>query len=172
MTRLCVTPLVRALEQTLGSLPLLEFLDSFRYPLAGEFSMKTTLARQLRIPSDWGLEIGTLAEVFRNGSAQLSKSARSVIKGVASAHKARGGRVRVVGHASQRTKDLSIQNHKVVNFRLSVDRAQAVAGELMRQGVAPNSIVLEARGGEDPVYYEWMPAGEAENRRADIYIGF
>ena len=109
---------------------------------------------------------------FRNGSAQLSKSARSVIKGVASAHKARGGRVRVVGHASQRTKDLSIQNHKVVNFRLSVDRAQAVAGELMRQGVAPNSIVLEARGGEDPVYYEWMPAGEAENRRADIYIGF
>lgn len=109
---------------------------------------------------------------FRNGSASLSKNARSVIMGVASAHKARGGRVRVVGHASQRTKNLSIQNHKVVNFRLSVDRAQAVASELMRHGVAPNSIVLEARGGEDPVYYEWMPAGEAENRRADIYLGF
>lgn len=109
---------------------------------------------------------------FRNGSASLSKSARSVIMGVASAHKARGGRVRVVGHASRRTKNLSLQNHKVVNFRLSVDRAQAVASELMRHGVAPNSIVLEARGGEDPVYYEWMPAGEAENRRADIYLGF
>ena len=70
VTRLFITPLLRSLKLTLGPLPLVEFLDSFRYPLAGEFSMKTTLARQLRIPSDWGLEIGTLAEVFRNGSAQ------------------------------------------------------------------------------------------------------
>jgi outer membrane protein OmpA-like peptidoglycan-associated protein len=109
---------------------------------------------------------------FRNGSSKLSKGARGVIKGAASAHKARGGRIRVVGHASQRTQDLSIRNHKVVNFRLSVDRAQSVASELMRLGVAPNAIVIEARGGGDPVYYEWMPAGEAENRRADIYLGY
>ena len=68
VTRLLVTPLVRSLQLTLGPLPLLEFLDSFRYPLAGEIAMKATLARQLRIPSDWGLEIGTLAEVFRNCS--------------------------------------------------------------------------------------------------------
>jgi glucosyl-3-phosphoglycerate synthase len=58
------------LQRILGSLPLLEFLDSFRYPLAGEFSMKTALARQIRIPSDWGLEMGALAEVFRNCSPQ------------------------------------------------------------------------------------------------------
>ena len=70
VTRLLVTPLLRSLQRTLGALPLLEFLDSFRYPLAGEIAMKSTLARQLRIPSDWGLEIGTLAEVFRNCSPQ------------------------------------------------------------------------------------------------------
>jgi glucosyl-3-phosphoglycerate synthase len=69
-TRLFVTPLLRALQATLGPLPLLEFLESFRYPLAGEFSMKTDLARQIRIPSDWGLEVGLLAEVFRNCSSQ------------------------------------------------------------------------------------------------------
>jgi glucosyl-3-phosphoglycerate synthase len=70
VTRLFVTPLLRSLQRILGALPLLEFMDSFRYPLAGEMSMTTSLARQVRIPSDWGLEIGTLAEVFRNCSPQ------------------------------------------------------------------------------------------------------
>ncbi len=68
VTRLLVTPLVRSLKQTLGSLPLLEFIDSFRYPLAGEFALKTDLARQIRIPNDWGLEVGLMAEVLRNAS--------------------------------------------------------------------------------------------------------
>jgi glucosyl-3-phosphoglycerate synthase len=68
VTRLFVTPLVRSLTRTLGSLPLLDFLAAFRYPLAGEFAMKTALARQLRVPNDWGLELGTLAEVLRNVS--------------------------------------------------------------------------------------------------------
>jgi glucosyl-3-phosphoglycerate synthase len=71
VTRLFVTPLIRSLKSTLDrSLPLLEFVHGFRYPLAGEFSMKTALARQVRIPSDWGLEVGLLAEVFRNASPQ------------------------------------------------------------------------------------------------------
>jgi glucosyl-3-phosphoglycerate synthase len=70
VTRLFVTPLLRSLKDTLGPLPLLEFLDSFRYPLAGEFAMKTALIRQIRIPSDWGLEIGIMSEVFRNVSTQ------------------------------------------------------------------------------------------------------
>jgi glucosyl-3-phosphoglycerate synthase len=68
VTRLFVTPLLLSLSRTLGSLPLLEFLSSFRYPLAGEFAMKTALARQIRVPNDWGLEVGTLAEVLRNVS--------------------------------------------------------------------------------------------------------
>jgi glucosyl-3-phosphoglycerate synthase len=68
VTRLFVTPLLRSLQRTLGALPLLEFMDSFRYPLAGEIALSAALARQIRIPSDWGLEIGTLAEVFRNSS--------------------------------------------------------------------------------------------------------
>jgi len=70
VTRLFMTPLVRSLKSTLGPMPLLEFLDAFRYPLAGEFAMKTALARQIRIPSDWGLEVGIMAEVFRNVSPQ------------------------------------------------------------------------------------------------------
>lgn len=68
VTRLFMTPLLRAMKSVLGSVPLLEYLDSFRYPLAGECSFTTDLARANRIPADWGLEVGLLAEVYRNCS--------------------------------------------------------------------------------------------------------
>ncbi len=68
VTRLLVTPLIRSLQKILGHLPILIFFDSFRYPLAGEFSMDVDLARVNRIPGDWGLEVGVLAEVYRNTS--------------------------------------------------------------------------------------------------------
>jgi len=66
VTRLFVTPLLRTLESMAPAAPFLKFLDSFRYPLAGEFAMDVNLARVNRIPGDWGLEIGVLAEVYRN----------------------------------------------------------------------------------------------------------
>lgn len=68
VTRLLVTPLVRSLQQLVGHHKFLMFLDSFRYPLSGEFCMTTELARVNRIPWDWGLEVGSLAEVHRNYS--------------------------------------------------------------------------------------------------------
>jgi glucosyl-3-phosphoglycerate synthase len=68
VTRLFISPIVRALKKIVGHIPFLVYLDSFRYPLAGEFSMKTDLARVNRIPADWGLEVGSLAEVYRNVS--------------------------------------------------------------------------------------------------------
>ncbi|TFG77000.1 MAG: glycosyl transferase [Thermodesulfobacteriales bacterium] len=68
VTRLFISPIIRALKKIVGQLPFLVYLDSFRYPLAGEFSMNVDLARINRIPADWGLEVGSLAEVFRNVS--------------------------------------------------------------------------------------------------------
>ncbi len=68
VTRLFVTPLIRSLIKLFGYLPFLVYLDSFRYALAGEFSMISDLARINRIPGDWGLEVETLAEVYRNYS--------------------------------------------------------------------------------------------------------
>jgi glucosyl-3-phosphoglycerate synthase len=70
VTRLLVTPLIRSLKRIHGYIPLLEFLDSFRYPLAGEFSMDVDLASVNRIPGDWGLEVGVLAEIYRNCSTR------------------------------------------------------------------------------------------------------
>lgn len=68
VSRLFITPLLRSLMIMVGQRPSLEYFDSFRYPLAGEFSMMTNLARLNRIPSDWGLEIGVLSEIYRNCS--------------------------------------------------------------------------------------------------------
>ncbi len=68
VVRLLVSPLLRALISLLGQDRFLLYLDSFRYPLSGEFAVTSNLARSNRIPSDWGLEIGTLAEVYRNTS--------------------------------------------------------------------------------------------------------
>lgn len=64
--RLLVTPILRALRTIIGPHPFLVYMDSFRYPLAGEFALEMDLVRRLRIPYDWALEVGLLAEVFRN----------------------------------------------------------------------------------------------------------
>lgn len=69
VTRLFVTPLIRAIDSLAKGVTFLKFLDSFRYPLAGEFAMRINLARVNRIPGDWGLEVGVLAEVHRNCAA-------------------------------------------------------------------------------------------------------
>lgn len=66
--RLMVTPLLRALKTMLGAHPFLVYMDTFRYPLAGEFSLDLDLVRRLRIPYDWALEVGVLSEVFRNAA--------------------------------------------------------------------------------------------------------
>jgi hypothetical protein len=66
VSRLLVTPLIRALKKTLGHHDYLDYIDSFRYPLAGEFSFRHDVISDIRIPSDWGLEIGVLSEVQRN----------------------------------------------------------------------------------------------------------
>ena len=106
-------------------------------------------------------------------SAQIASSERAKVSDIAKRYRASGGGfIRVVGHASSRTKNLPVDKHKLVNFWISMDRAQAVARALMRAGVAPNAIVVEARSDGEPMFFESMPAGEALNRRAEVYLEF
>lgn len=66
VTRLLVSPLLIALKKVIGDRDFIDYLRSFRYPLSGEFAMRTAVLPDLRIPSDWGLEIGVLSEAWRN----------------------------------------------------------------------------------------------------------
>lgn len=66
--RLLITPLLRSLETIIGTHHFLVYLDTFRYPLSGEVSLDLDILRRIRMPSDWGVEVGMLAEVFRVSS--------------------------------------------------------------------------------------------------------
>ena len=70
--RLLVSPLIDALKvMNDDKSGFLDFIKSFRYPLSGEFSFRRRLIRDIRIPFDWGLEIGMLSEVHRNFSKNM-----------------------------------------------------------------------------------------------------
>jgi glucosyl-3-phosphoglycerate synthase len=63
--RLLITPLLRALEKC-GSFPrALSSLQCFRYPISGEVCLHRRVAAALRFPSDWGVETGMMADIFR-----------------------------------------------------------------------------------------------------------
>lgn len=68
VTRLLMRPLLQALGDVVGRHPYLSYLAAFRYPLSGELAFAADLARLLRIPGDWGFEIGMLFEVLRHRS--------------------------------------------------------------------------------------------------------
>lgn len=109
--------------------------------------------------------------LFDNGSSVLKAKDKQILGAVGRLHSQRGGVIRVVGHASSRTRNLPPVRHKMANFQISAARADRVARELMRHGVAKNNILIAAVSDADPMYYEFMPSGEAGNRRAEIYLG-
>ena len=110
--------------------------------------------------------------LFDDGSTSLGNQETGILQQVAELHRRRGGTVRVVGHASSRTRNMEPDRHRSVNYRLSVERASAVARELAKLGVPGDMIVVSAMADEEPVYHEVMPSGEAGNRRAEIYIDY
>ena len=65
--RLFLYPLLKSLVDLLGSEPdFVRFLRAFRYPISGEFALTSDLARDLDIPGGWGIEVGVMAEIYRN----------------------------------------------------------------------------------------------------------
>ncbi len=65
--RLFLQPLLRSLVDVLGSeQDFVRFMRSFRYPISGEFALTSDLARDLDIPGGWGIEVGVMAEIYRN----------------------------------------------------------------------------------------------------------
>jgi len=118
VTRLFMTPLVRTLQRIAGFHPLLLFLDSFRYPLAGEFAMTTDLARIVRLPSDWGLEVGMLSEVFRNCAPR------------------RVCEVDLCDTYDHKHQDLSKDNAEAGLNRMATDIAKHLFRQLASEGVA------------------------------------
>ena len=114
----------------------------------------------------------TAVVYFPGDGSTLSPAARTLIRGAVAQYKASGGdaSVRVVGHASSRTANMPVEKHLEVIFDKSQARANAVAQELIREGVPAAKVLVDAVGDSQPVYYESMPQGEDGNRRAEIFV--
>ena len=67
-TRLLYSPLVKALGKVFGKSRYIDYMDSFRYSLSGEFAFIRSLGRGIAISPTWGLEVSTLSEVYKNTS--------------------------------------------------------------------------------------------------------
>lgn len=115
---------------------------------------------------------GQLAAIifFSHGSFDLDAKDRDVLQDIVTLHQQRGGSLRIVGHASSRTQNATPDEHQIANFDMSATRANAVMEELVLLGVAPEAMQIEAKADAEPVYHEFMPSGEAGNRRVEIFL--
>jgi len=109
---------------------------------------------------------------FKAGSSRLDSKDQNLIDEVVDLQKKYGGAVRVTGHASSRTKNLDPVRHKLVNFRVSMSRANAVADALLSKGLPASNLYVGAMSDNEPLYYEVMPNGESGNQRAEIYLDY
>jgi outer membrane protein OmpA-like peptidoglycan-associated protein len=109
---------------------------------------------------------------FPGDGTNLSTSARAEVRAAVAAFKANGGQgaIRVVGHASSRTGNMPVEKHLETIFDKSQARANAVAQELIHDGVPASRVLVDAVGDSQPIYYESMPQGEEGNRRAEIFV--
>ncbi|MGD7035102.1 glycosyl transferase [Methylotuvimicrobium buryatense] len=118
--RLLVTPLIRALKQVIGNMDYLNYLDSFRYALSGEFATRVDSLKEIRIPSDWGLEIGVLSEIYRNHSSNHICQ------------------VEIADAYDHKHQELSEEDASLGLSRMSTDIAKAIYRKLATQGVIFN----------------------------------
>ena len=115
--RLLVTPLLRALKKIYPADSFVEYLDSYRYSLAGEFSLRTDVINDIRIPSDWGLEIGVLSEMKRNYSTN------------------RLCQVDIADQYDHKHQDLSIDDDDKGLSKMSIDISKAIFRKLATNGL-------------------------------------
>lgn len=109
---------------------------------------------------------------FPTGRSNLTAGDRRALDDVIKLREQYNGAIRVIGHASSRTQDLDPLRHKLVNFRISLNRANAVAAALIARGLPADRLFVGAVSDNEPLYYEVMPAGESGNQRAEIYLDY
>ncbi|MBE1237627.1 OmpA family protein [Phaeovibrio sulfidiphilus] len=109
---------------------------------------------------------------FAASSSGLDGHDMAILRDIADYQRANGGYLRVTGHASSRTADMSMARHDLANLQVSNRRAEAVRRALERLGVPPGAIFSSAESDRQAVYQEVMPSGEAFNRRVEIYLEY
>jgi flagellar motor protein MotB len=109
---------------------------------------------------------------FRDGSTRLSANDRRLVDEIAEIVRKTGGTLRIIGHASVGVPARDPERADLVNYKVSLDRANSVATELARSGVPGTKMQVMAEGARNPIYAETRATGAAGNRRTEIYLDF
>lgn len=118
--------------------------------------------------SESGLLVGLI--YFGHGSAGLDNGDRQVLRDIASIQRRHNRALRVVGHSSSRTGFVDPDKHENSNQGMSLERARSVAAALVRFGVEQGRVNVVGLSDSAPVFHEFMPTGEAGNRRVEIFL--
>ena len=79
--------------------------------------------------------------------------------------------IKIIGQAIERTKDMPITEHKIVNFMISDKRAHSVANIFIDKHNFPSDkLTTEAVSDTKPLFKEIMPAGTKANQRTEIFL--
>jgi glucosyl-3-phosphoglycerate synthase len=123
VSRLFYFPLVRTLKDMFGSTEFLDYMGDFRYPLSGEFATYISQARMMQFPSDWGIEVGLLGEIYR-----LVRESRIC-------------QIELTSRYDHKHQNVGSQNEKGL-YKMASDIARTFFTHLASNGVALNSEVF------------------------------
>ena len=108
---------------------------------------------------------------FSSGSSSVNNAGLKKIKKIAKIAKERDAKIKVIGHASERTKDMPIAKHKLVNFIISDKRANSVAEIFIKKYNFPTDrLITQGVSDSKPLFKEIMPAGTTANQRTEIFL--
>lgn len=169
LCRLFYEPLVRAMAAE-NDTDVLSYLSSFRYALAGEFAMTADLASDLRIHQRWGLEVGTLGEMYRqcgfDGTAQVDLGNHQHDHRAVSGPDGLSDMSQHVGHAIFRVAE---SNGVRPDYDTLPNRYQSTAQSLIRQ-YADDAVInglsydIESERAQVETYAETISPPGRDNR--------
>ncbi|UPY36489.1 OmpA family protein [Sediminicoccus sp. KRV36] len=128
------------------------------------YALNTPAPAPVAAPAPAPAPARTFLVFFDWDRADLTDRARQIIAEAATnAATVRSTRIEVSGHADR-------TGTAAYNQRLSVRRAEAVAAELVRRGIARNEITIQGFGFDRPLVPTAMGVREPQNRRVEIVL--
>ena len=107
---------------------------------------------------------------FADGSTVVQRADKSILGQIADAQKQSGGILEIVGHASGRANTFDAARRSAINYEVSLRRAKSVGAALVGLGVPPSRLRMDGVGDSKLVYSEFTRAGEAANRRVEVFL--
>lgn len=107
---------------------------------------------------------------FAHDSDRVDTSDRALLEDVVALYKERGGRLRLVGHASSQASTDDEVAQRMVNLDLSLKRANAVATTLLDLGAEKDKLMIEAKADSELLDGETLVDGEGGNRRVEVFL--